>query len=303
MKILPELSQLQWIQGGPPTSGERHPLHLSLIIQPNCPGCHTHALASLIELHRWWLQQGQQLERLADEAKHEIEASDGNEDVMSARARSSLLSRISYIYCVSTAFEDFELNTVESTRGLLEGKTVGATRWQIGPVMDPNTIPPASLPVAYDNVTAKDETDASVLELALAATRSTVQHQLQHTVSPNSDEMYQILSRVRVGMLPQAIAHYFYACYAQGTPTWVLSCSTASGRSEDAAKRMDQASVGAVSEATGAAAASGAAGIDDRLNSASDRMQVLASYTGPALASPEKALEWIERVLKDHNTG
>jgi hypothetical protein len=154
--------------------------------------------------------------------------------------------------------------------------------------------------VAYDNVTAKDETDAHVLELALAATRSTVQHQLQHTVSPNSDEMYQILSRVRVGMLPQAIPHYFYACYAQGTPTWVLSCSAASGRSEDAAKRMDQASVGAVSEATGATAASG----DDQFDSIdTDRMQVLASYTGPALASPEKALEWIERVLKDHNTG
>jgi hypothetical protein len=146
MKILPELSQLQWIQGGPPASGERHPLHLSLIIQPNCPGCHTHALSSLIELHRWWMQQRQQhdvgVEGLVDEAKHEIEASDGDEDVMSAHALSSLLSRISYIYCVSTAFEDFELNTVESTRGLLEGKTVGATQWQIGPVMDPSTIPP-----------------------------------------------------------------------------------------------------------------------------------------------------------------
>lgn len=85
---------------------------LVLVFQVNCPGCFTYALPLAEAIHR-----------------------DAGRSGISVKA-------------LSTAFEDFDLNTAEHTRALVEqGKLVGATRRALGAAVFDGTI---SLPVGVD---------------------------------------------------------------------------------------------------------------------------------------------------------
>lgn len=88
--LLPSLESLLWLQGSP--ADLSNDIRLGLLIQPNCPGCHMHAVPLANELY-------------------------------------ALQGRNFDIYCISTAFEDFEYNTIESAEALVKtGRLVGISK-------------------------------------------------------------------------------------------------------------------------------------------------------------------------------
>ena len=173
---LPDPSELTWIQGSP--SDLTHDHKLMLIIQPNCPGCHIHAIP---------------LANALFQSKHDFD-----------------------IYCVSTVFEDFDLNTEETARLLLSGKHVGDARAKLGEVV--KNVP--CMPFAHDIVVPKTEASIELKNMALEASKSNARDQLQGHMSSGILELQ--LSRAGFDILPDKIARVFYTVRAMGTPTWVL---------------------------------------------------------------------------------
>lgn len=192
--LLPPLESLQWLQGSP-TTDLVHDLHLALLIQPNCPGCHSGALPVANELYAATQQQEQQ--------EHDNTAL--NFDV----------------YCLSTAFEDFAYNTRESTEKLLAGSLVGVAKQRLGPTAP--TIP--QMPVALDIVTCKTDASQELVDMALQATTEHAREQLSAGLHPPGS-VERLLHTLGPKFLPAKLATVFYASRAQGTPTWVLHDKT-----------------------------------------------------------------------------
>lgn len=124
--ILPKLSKLTWLQGS--ASELTHDVHLLLLIQPNCPGCHMHALPLANSLMQ---------------SKRDFD-----------------------VYCVSTAFEGFEFNTIEAAQQLLNGKHVGVSKERLGETA--RHVP--GMPFAHDVVVATSSAPTELKDLALNAT-------------------------------------------------------------------------------------------------------------------------------------
>lgn len=176
---LPPLTSLEWLQGSP--ADLQQELQLCLLMQPNCPGCIQYAIPTANTLF-----------------------SQGNRDFN--------------VYCISTAFEDFEYNTFESANKLLSGKLVGASKQALG---ETTTSGIPQMPLARDIVVKKSSADSSLVSMALNATR---QHALKQANGMNipPDTLRQALSNIRVEVLPEQIARVFYTVSSQGTPTWIL---------------------------------------------------------------------------------
>lgn len=149
------------------------------LIQPNCPGCILHGLP-----------------------------------VANAVASSKNLFDI---YCVSTAFEDFEHNKVENTMDLLQGKLHGASAAKLGP--ETETIP--TMPVAYDVVVPREEASDELRLTSLEALKENAREQLQAMGVPEK-RIELALAHVEPDALPEKIAEIFWGVRAQGTPTWVV---------------------------------------------------------------------------------
>lgn len=151
-------------------------LSLALVFQVNCPGCFTHALPEAAMLEREY------------PALH--------------------------VYAVSTCFEDFDLNTLEHTRRLVEGgETVGETRHAVGPhyawplrniAMDV-VAPP-------DEATMGERVEREVNALLLQA---------PHLRAVPRDQLrFAVASSLRERPLEGAT---FAANLLQGTPSWILA--------------------------------------------------------------------------------
>jgi hypothetical protein len=221
---LPPLDSLEWLQGSP--ADLTHNLRLLLLWQPNCPGCHSHALPLA--------------NRLASAAYYPNKSFD--------------------VYAISTAFEDFEYNTRESALLLLRhGTLVGAAAAAAAAARQPersttNRIP--TLPLAHDIVVPKSQAPTELVDLAMTATKSNARAELsfllldqqqQHRQQQQQQQQQETsvvveaaLAQIDANMLPAAIAHIFYAVRAQGTPTWVLH--TADGQVLDRRLMMIQGS-------------------------------------------------------------
>ena len=175
--MLPDLETLVWLQGSP--SDLTHNMQLMLLIQPNCPGCHAHALPVANALH----------------SKKE-----NNLDV----------------YCVSTAFEDFEFNNMDSVALLLKGNLIGEARKRLGCYS--NCIP--EMPLAHDILIRQLDASTALLDVALDSTKSNARKQLKGVIPTETLEFR--LSKATYDILPPTIATIFWTLRAQGTPTWVL---------------------------------------------------------------------------------
>lgn len=183
--MIPEhvLDSLHWLQGSP--SDLTHNLRLMLLIQPNCPGCHVHAMPVANALF----------------------------------AKTNTRTKDFDVYCVSTAFEDFQYNNVESAQLLLCGKLVGNARDILGEYAD--IVP--TMPFAHDILTPQSEASTELLDLALESTKHNAREQLKGVMP--SDILEARLSMATYEVLPPTIATIFWTVRAQGTPAWVLHTS------------------------------------------------------------------------------
>jgi hypothetical protein len=136
--MLPPLTELLWLQGS--AAELTHPLKLMLMIQPNCPGCHMHSVPLI--------------------------------NKMNARRRDF------DVYCISTAFEDFDDNNHHTASLLLSGKHVGVTKAQLGETVE--HIP--TVPLAHDIVTPTIEASGDLKNMALEVTEANARKQLAGTV-------------------------------------------------------------------------------------------------------------------------
>lgn len=178
---LPPLSSLDWLQGSP--AELTHDLRLCVLIQPNCPGCIQHAIPT---------------------ANNLLLSNHQNFDV----------------YCISTAFENFDLNTFGNANKLLQGQLVGESQRVLGGTTTENGVP--VMPLAHDTVVCKSEASESLIALALEATKQNARQQASILGIP-SDKLEQVLSQLNSAeVLPEKIARVFYTVRAQGTPTWIL---------------------------------------------------------------------------------
>jgi hypothetical protein len=177
-KILPDLSKLTWLQGS--AADLTHDIQVMLMIQPNCPGCHMHAIPLANKLMQ---------------SKHDFD-----------------------VYCISTAFEDFEFNTEEMARLLiLHGKHVGAAKAQLGETV--KHVP--SMPFAHDIVVATNVASKELKDFALEASKNNARKQMEGGSIP-SGVLEMQLSNVGYEVLPAYISEYFWTVNAMGTPTWVV---------------------------------------------------------------------------------
>jgi hypothetical protein len=203
--MLPPLESLLWLQGSPADLGSE--IQLGLLIQPNCPGCHMYALPLANDLYA-------SKERDFD------------------------------IYCVSTAFEDFKYNTIESAQALVQdGRLVGASKQRLGKAAP--SIP--TMPFAYDTIVEKADAPESLLQMALDATKENAREELGADLQTRLTEA--ALARFGTEVLPLKIAHTFYAVKAMGTPTWfvhtkggdILDCKFGHKTQDELLKWVDDA--------------------------------------------------------------
>ena len=185
--ILPPLESLQWLQGSPISDDDfTHDIQLLLLVQSNCPGCHSQAIPLANKLV---------------ESKQDFD-----------------------VYCIFTAFEDFEYNTKESARQLvLEGKHVGVTKQRLGETAKDTP----KMPVAFDNVIRKQDATQDLLNMAFESTKY-ITYEQSKQMSPEANITLGMIERQLekmggvVDVLPEYIAEVFYKVRAQGTPTWVI---------------------------------------------------------------------------------
>ena len=175
---VPPLDKLEWLQGSP-SEDLTHDVQLLLLIQPNCPGCHVHAMPTA----------------------NELSSTKQNFD----------------IYCISTAFEDFEFNTIQNTRLLLQGELVGAAKQQLGPTT--RHVP--TMPVAYDVVTDKSDLPIDFLEAAIEAAKQNTREQMEGKLHPGVLEK-MLHQTDKDLLLPPKVARVFWSVRGLGTPFWVL---------------------------------------------------------------------------------
>lgn len=162
--------------------GEWHltDLNLLLVFQVNCPGCFIHALPLAITLQKKYANQ------------------------------LNLLG-------LSTAFEDFSLNTAENTRHwLTTGELIGETQkyfQQYGPV---SLASPPSFPIGYDRLGPGSELFQDH-EVALICDRSP-SYQIWDAAT-----QAKARSRLKQTLREQPLAPYtFTVNQLRGTPSWIL---------------------------------------------------------------------------------
>lgn len=196
---LPPLDTLIWLRGSDAEvkqqdSGGKS-LFLCVLIQANCPGCHRYALPLISNFYK-------EFQSLSSE------------------------KLVKAIYVISTAFEDFEYNTVDSMERLLrDQELVGAAKLALGST-SACFYEELRMPVAHDVVVPKVEASESLRALAIEAIKAHAYEELKQSCGnegmPPPAQLELILKQINDTMLPEQIAHSFYAVQARGTPTWVL---------------------------------------------------------------------------------
>lgn len=182
----PEIDVSDWVQGMPTTlAQETDRIVLIEVFQVNCPGCFLYGMPEAIEIYNKYHDQGVR------------------------------------VLGIATAFEDYDLNTLENLQALAEsGDVVGETRRameQYGHLRDgslPYRIP---FPLGMDTLTPM--TDTITDDIIVQFIRSQV---------PNFDAEPQhhkdeLMRRVRNYMLAKRYSAHTFETYAlQGTPSTIL---------------------------------------------------------------------------------
>lgn len=199
--MIPALTLFKWIQGSP--TDLVRPYRLCLLFQANCPGCHTHAIPTANQIF---------LEQLTTNSDETL---------------------LFDVYGLSTAFEDFEYNTVESTRLLVEeGRRVGVVKRHLGELVSTADDQASSsssmipkMPVAFDILTSKKDASPEFLEQAIQATLHNAHEHVKSLQLPPvvaAQLLGQLTADKVKETLPDVLASVFYTVAAQGTPTWIL---------------------------------------------------------------------------------
>lgn len=178
-----------WLRGGPV---QLRRANLCLMFQVNCPGCFTHALPALLELHAQFA---------------------GHKDVT--------------VFAVATAFEDFELNTEGGLRALLKDGIVGGAtlrhlqEWQGKDCYDL----PLSFPVGWDRVEPTPQ-DAGAVRTKAEALLDTLSRLGRLGVGKEDldVEKRKMVVEGLEGMIKSRpySAEMFDANVLRGTPSWIL---------------------------------------------------------------------------------
>jgi hypothetical protein len=172
-------NRLTWLSGNHEDLKSEY--QLLLIIQPNCPGCIVNALP----------------------VANAIANSSDDFDV----------------YCVSTAFEDFEINNAECATALLEGSLSGIPAAILGDTFSPGSIP--QIPFAHDYMANREDADEDLKEWALTVMLESARNQLP-SLQYTEEKIDQKLENVQYSALPEQLGELFWSVKALGTPTWVV---------------------------------------------------------------------------------
>ena len=150
-------------------------LHVALVFQTNCPGCFQHALPLLLGMKKAY------------------------PDVS--------------FFAIATAFEDFDFNTLENARKLIEtGEVFGETKMKIGKC----DLPLRELAIAFDKL--RQPTPDAVAKQAAVLLKSM---KIQHDGLAVSDDV--ALERLSHSLKQRRfLASTFDSNGLLGTPSWIL---------------------------------------------------------------------------------
>jgi len=186
MTVVPELPRLtpafrehrlQWLSGNNQDLSSEY--QLLLLIQPNCPG----SVINCIPI------------------ANKIASFTNDFDT----------------YCVSTAFEDFEFNNIESARALLDGTLYGKAAQKLGKTT--SCIP--QMPFAHDYIVKRDEADEDFKQWALNVLLQSAREQLR-IIGYSEAKIDKKLESIGYSSLPEVLAELFWSVKAEGSPTWVV---------------------------------------------------------------------------------
>jgi len=123
-------------------------------------------------------------------------------------------------YCVSTAFEDFEFNNIDSARALLDGTLYGKAAQKLGNKITSTSCIP-QMPFAHDYIVRRDEADKDFKQWALNAMLQSAREQLR-LLGYSEDKVDKKLEPIGYSALPEILAELFWSVKAKGSPTWVV---------------------------------------------------------------------------------
>ena len=186
-QLAPNFGASEWVQGTP-TNIDQEGDHIVLVevFQVNCPGCFMHAIPEAIQVYQKYAEDGVRVIGLA------------------------------------TAFEDFDLNTVENLRMLAEtGEVVGETRKMLaayGQLVDgskyAHKIP---FPLAMDNLvnTQGEASHEQIMQV--------IRPQIPDFESQPPEHQNQIMQRVRDYLATKKYSAETFEKYGlRGTPSTIL---------------------------------------------------------------------------------
>jgi thiol-disulfide isomerase/thioredoxin len=157
----PSLGVSEWVQGAPTSlDDEKDKIVLVEVFQVNCPGCFMHAIPEAIEIYNKYKDEGVR------------------------------------VLGIATAFEDFDKNTVENLKMLVEtGEVIGETQKALsmyGQLQEGNKLSfKIPFPLAMDNLTKVDG------EVSQDQIMKFIYAQLPEFDSQPEDYQNQIIQRVK----------------------------------------------------------------------------------------------------------
>jgi thiol-disulfide isomerase/thioredoxin len=183
----PSLGVSEWVQGAPTSlDDEKDKIVLVEVFQVNCPGCFMHAIPEAIEIYNKYKDEGVR------------------------------------VLGIATAFEDFDKNTVENLKMLVEtGEVIGETQKALsmyGQLQEGNKLSfKIPFPLAMDNLTKVDG------EVSQDQIMKFIYAQLPEFDSQPEDYQNQIIQRVKDHFKSkQYSAETFEKFSLQGTPSFIL---------------------------------------------------------------------------------
>lgn len=177
-----------WVQGHEPAVTDLHgQVILIEVIQVNCPGCFVHALPEAIRLHETYAQQGLK------------------------------------VFCIATAFEQFEHNTLNNLQRLLEtGEVQGDPRQQLGTA---GFLKDNKLPYSIPFSVAMDKLVANENKPDMAAIEQFILSQLPdfHTGSLSDEQKASVYQQAEAHLSNKKFDALTFEMYQlQGTPSSIL---------------------------------------------------------------------------------
>lgn len=184
-EMAPELAVSEWVQGMPTSlAQEKDHIVLVEVFQVNCPGCFLHALPEAVNIYNRYKDEGVR------------------------------------VLGIATAFEDFDKNTLENLRALVErGEVVGETKRALGQYGDSGDALPYKIPfpLGMDTLTRMDGRVDDNRVMAF------IRSQLPGFDSEAEARRADIIRRVRAYMLSKEYSAEIFDTYGlQGTPSSIL---------------------------------------------------------------------------------